>query len=770
MTGERMSSPAPQSVTLSWKGENVAVSSVDRVLPPQPDEPARAEVMSAGAANSRASLPIGALQALARAAVDPASVAIMLQPTPQQPAGLLLEENVEGATLRTFNTRFWLSELLPGIQPRTGMEVMEVPDPHVTGTTEGGQPCAVVHYRYKNLQHLKDHVWQTVHSTLALNSYAVSILSRKVTRPLITHPVEFTFEDGTEPFHALVVRDGNTRLGSAWAVLAGPEAEAADAANLMVESLFGKTTGSSVADSRSLAERLAAVREKWRQTLTGEFQRAMLEPEPDARGVQIAQTFVVPAQVAVGVEGHPGHLLAPEDVFDDAMRSILASVHVEFKAWDPAAQNVEVATRALKRVIQLGDAPVEKESLQVVYGLAMGRTLPEDLPREYGDDRLPGTALWRGVQLIHALTRPELYERLKEQSKIIKGGSRMSAKGFAELLGPIIDLPWRSAKKAVAKQARNAWGNGGVLTRDVLKEWEPVLTDDFTTLVKSAVAGDVNARCTLAVAGGISLIADKLLTRNVGSALMAPKEKGGVPFRSDVHLVVEDLSARDNELGIWTLALAANRFRSDALPENAQSVRQFVRRGWQDDESRAYIHFKVALEQPDKVARDENGVPVPLLEWDVVWAADQDRASKAYVEHRARLAPTPAPSPSAGKDAEEGLLGTREDSSAGKAAWSAPEPWSPSADGSGDEVSSGRRAAECRRALRGGLSSARVALDGLTEIDRMASSWPPVIESDEFGSLRQSLLELQTDLENLRRNIQGEDPAVAADGEDEEEG
>ncbi|NEB07074.1 hypothetical protein G3I78_49905, partial [Streptomyces sp. SID13726] len=134
--------------------------------------------------------------------------------------------------------------------------------------------------------------------------------------------------------------------------------------------------------------------------------------------------------------------------------------------------------------------------------------------------------LWRSVYLVHAVTRPELMELLKDQAKAIKGGKRMGLKGFAELLGPLIDIPWRSHKKLVTTQARNAWNNGGVLTRDVTGEWAPVATHDFTTLVEPALAGDGNARCTLAVAGGIALIADKLLTRNVGSALLDTKEKG----------------------------------------------------------------------------------------------------------------------------------------------------------------------------------------------------------------------------------------------------
>ncbi|MCE0445590.1 hypothetical protein LT493_12835 [Streptomyces tricolor] len=157
-----------------------------------------------------------------------------------------------------------------------------------------------------------------------------------------------------------------------------------------------------------------------------------------------------------------------------------------------------------------------------------------DLPQVFGGDPAPpGTALWRAVYLVSALTQPDLLELLKDQAKAIKGGKRMSMKGFGELLGPIIDLPWRAQKKLMTKQARNAWNNGGVLSNDVARAWTPVPTDDFTTLIEPAMKGDYDARRTLAVAGGVALIADKLLTRNVGSSLGVKREKGGgaVPVR-----------------------------------------------------------------------------------------------------------------------------------------------------------------------------------------------------------------------------------------------
>lgn len=776
---------APRSFTVQWGSDSVLVSNVEPELPAGTGDADLAKVVAAGRANPVTLLPEAAWQAVGRATTGPDGMAVQLRPTPEEPTGLLMVENVDGAALHSVVTRVHLSEVLPGIQPRTGMEVMEVADPQVQGITDGDRPCAIVRYRYQDLAHLRSHVWQTIHGTLSLNSYAPSILARKVTRNLIAHPVEITFEDGTESFHALVVRDGITRLASAWAVQAGPDADAAESAGLAVESLFGKHPASPPGPgSAPLGQRLAEGRAKWRRALAEEFAQAMKAEEPGIRAAQIAQTSVLPAQIAVGAEGHPGHLLAAEDIFDDAIRSVLASVHVEFKQWDAAAQNVEVATRALKRVIQLGDSLVPKDDLQVVYGLAVGRIPVEELPAVFATDggaAPPGTALWRSVYLVHALTRPELLDPLKDQAKAIKGGKRMGLKGFAELLGPLIDLPWRSYKKHVTTQARNAWNNGGVLTSDVIQEWEPRPTDDFTSLVKPALLGDRDARCTLAVAGGVALISDKLLTRNVGSALNAAKEKGGVPFRADVNQVIEDLSRQHNELGLWTLALAANRFRSDALPENAVTMRQLIHKQKTESEAGApYVHFKVDLASPDQIERDANGVPVMLHQWDVVWASNPDRALKAHPPKPLFVPPQPGP-PATGPGVAAGAA-TPHSSGAGPAeaddsvAEEGGETGSPGDGGSGPSPTAGlgrpreaprpasQRAAEHRYVLRQSVTGARDSLDQLLLLEPEVGNHTPIVPMTVLDELHKLLIGLQTDVENLRRRATQEESAP----EDEE--
>ncbi|KOV63513.1 hypothetical protein [Streptomyces sp. MMG1121] len=758
------------SLDVSWGSDAIRVTNVARQLPPDSTDTHLRSVTEAGRANPGVWLPDAAWEVIASATTRPDALAVQLRPTPDEPSGLLMVENVEGATLRSVVTRVLLSELFPGPQPRTGMEVSEVPDPQVHGITHDGRPGAIVQYRYQDPSHLRNHVWQTIHATLSLNSYATSILTRSVTRNLITHPVEIAFEDGTEPIHVLVVRDGITRLASAWAVLAGHGADPAEVAELATSALLGGSTVS--ATGSGLVRRLAAGRAQWRQTLRQEFDAEMRGATPGIRAAQIAQSYVVPAQIAVGVEGHEGRVLAPEDIFDDAVRSVLASVHVEFKQWDAAAQNVEVITRALKRIIQQGDPRWNTADLQAVYGLAVGRIPVAELPQVFGGEpAAEGTALWRAVYLISALTQPDLLELLKDQAKAIKGGQRMSMKGFGELLGPIVDLPWRAKKKLVTKQARNAWNNGGVLSADVTQGWSPVPTEDFTTLIEPAMNGDDDARRTLAVAGGVALIADKLLTRNVGSSLGARKDKGGVPFRSDVNKVIEGLSRPANELGLWTLALAANTFRSDDLPRNSVPKQSLTGKESAASDEPPYIYFKVDLDAKDRIAVDGDGVPVPLYEWDVVAASDPERMAK--LAGPVPPSPSAPPAPNDETEPEQSDTSADETGETSGAADSGTPLFQFGSVGAGSGTVDGaslpgprdedlttppsQRAAAHRKALRLGVQAARDALDHLHTLEPEVGGHTPIVPMDQLNALHELLVGVLTDVENLRRRITPEE-------------
>ncbi|MEV5508603.1 hypothetical protein [Streptomyces orinoci] len=763
--------PAVLSIDVPWGADMVRVTNISPRLPSDSTDSNIAAVTAAGRANTSTWLPDTAWGILARATTKPEALAVQLRPTSDELSGLLTVENVEGATLHSVVTRVLLSELFPGPQPRTSMEVSEVADPQVHGITHEGRPSAILQYRYENLTHLRNHVWQTIHATLSLNNYAASILTRSVSRNLITHPAEIAFEDGTKPFPVLVVRDGITRLASAWAVLAGHGVEPSEVADLATDALLGSAFAAGTTAGPDLGQQLAASRARWWQGLRKEFDDEMKGATPGLRAAQIAQSYVVPAQIAVGVDGHDGQVLSPEDIFDDAIRSVLASVHVEFKQWDAAAQNVEVITRALKRIIQQGDPRWNTADLQAVYGLAVGRIPVAKLPQVFGRDSAPtGTALWRAVYLVSALTQPDLLELLKDQAKAIKGGQRMSMKGFGELLGPIIDLPWRAKKKLVTKQARNAWNNGGVLSNDVTQGWTPRPTDDFTKLIAPAMNGDDDARRTLAVAGGVALIADKLLTRNVGSSLGAKREKGGVPFRSDVNKVIEGLSSPANELGLWTLALAANTFRSDDLPQNSVPKQSLTGKESAASAEPPYVYFKVDLDAPDRIARDADGVPVRLYEWDVVAASDPNRAAKAVpLSAVIRTVPGPA-APSSNGETATADGGASTSASPGETPVTmnpvttlfqyGADQWAEGAlpvvpvtapQSEDTPVPPSQRAAAHRKALYLGVQGARDALDHLHTLEPEVGGHTPIVPVDQLDELHKLLVGILTDVENFRR-------------------
>ncbi|WP_309052134.1 hypothetical protein [Streptomyces sp.] len=752
----------PLTLDIEWGAETIQVSNIARTLPAEPTDEQQQTVIEAARQNPGIRMPEGALTAIATAVTQPGALAVQLRPTGQDLQGVLMVENVEGATLYSAVTRVLMSELFPGIQPRTGMEVLEVPDPQVQGITQDGLPSAGVEYHYADLDHLSNHVWQTIYGTLAKNSYATSIVTRSVTRNLITHPVRITFEDGTEPIHALVVRDGITRLASAWSVLAGPRSDAAAAADLARQALLGGATAASErGKGPGLEQRLAASRRKGREELRAEFAEEIHKQVPAARAAQIFQSFTVPAQIAVGIDAHTKRLLSADDLFDDAIRSVLASIHVEFKQWETAAQNVEVITRALKRIVQSGDPRWSTAELQEVYGLAVGRIPVTDLPRVVGgEDTPPATALWRAVYLLSALTKPELFQALKEQAKVLKGDQRMQVKGFAGLLGPVIDLPWRTRKRLVTPTARNAWSNGGVLTPAVVGGWSPKVTDDFTTLVEPAMSGDIDARCTLAVAGGVALIADKLLTRNVGSSLNAPKEKGGVPFRLDTHKVIEGLSRQGNELGLRLLAMAANTFRGDDLPLNAVAKQSLTGKNPAETD-KPYVYFKVDLAAEDGIARTADGVPVMLYEWDVVAASDPDRArSLAEAEEASRTAAAAAPSTEDGT-ATPGEAAT----DSGEAGGTVTDPAVPLTGevpgelphvvpgprDSSPSLPPSQRAAELTRHLRHHVQATRDVLDRILPLEAEVGVHTPPVPSGTLDELVELLVGIQADVENLRR-------------------
>ncbi|MFJ6823396.1 hypothetical protein ACIQRJ_23670 [Streptomyces niveus] len=739
-------------ITVEWGKQQVEVSTVNHELPDASVVDERNRLVRAGMSTPLAALPEDAWHAVARAAVTPETVALQLRESQEAHTSLLLEEHVDGATLRSVHARVWLSELFPAIQPRTGQELLAVDDPQVQGMAESGKPQAILRYRYESLKHLKRHVQQTISTTLYRNSYAESILARRVTRALIVHPVIYDFDDGTEPVCALVARDGITRLASAWKVLAGPDCDPDSVARLAVETLLAPYQLSVSEPAKPLTQRMALGRQSRRKQLREEFNKeidkAGADEPPSLRAIQIAQSYLVPAHITVGAQVYERASLNAEDVFDDALRSILASVHVEFKPWDTAAQNVEVAGRALKRVLHGGaGSNAFEDGLHAVYELAVGLRRASDTPHVYGDQSIPGTGLWRAVQLLHTLTRPAVFEELRSRAKEIKGDRRMTDKGYAGLLGPIVDYPWRSSKKSAAQQARNAWSNGGVLFKEVLEDsWAPIVTSDFTTLVEPALKGSRDARLTLALAGGTALIADKLLTRNVGSSVGRTRAPGKVPFRGDVHKIIEGLARKDNELGFRTLALAAQRFEDGRLPRNSGTRQQL---GLPNDQGTEvdgeYQHLVVDLEAHDRILL-EDGEPVMLLEWDVVFASDPKRARQVLEPS------TDDGSDGEGEDAIDGSAASASSPAGGVEDSDDASPAMPDM-----EVPVEQQIQDRRRALTNCLADAKTCVDELEKLGQ-AMTFPPLLgPAEDWMDSRDTALYVLNAIQNHKGDYAAEE-------------
>jgi hypothetical protein len=214
--------------------------------------------------------------------------------------------------------------------------------------------------------------------------------------------------------------------------------------------------------------------------------------------------------------------------------------------------------------------------------------------------------------------------------------SRLRSRTYTSHLATLIDGPWRRAKAHSERQARRAWANGGALPGSFLQTtWDPVPVKNFLDLVDDADAGNVDARRTLQVAGGVALIADKLLMSNVGSAM----ESGVVPFRSDVDAVIEGLAT--TRRGLCLLAHAANAFDPDR-----QALNSFTRTELntlpEDVLGKSYTVPLPSPKHPERPALDKAGNVARLKPWDVVAFSDPVRYAKSE-EERAEAEAKAAP-------------------------------------------------------------------------------------------------------------------------------
>ena len=600
-------------LSLEIRGQNEPLTIVNHrnVLPDAADATVRGAFQRAAVAATN--LDPDAIYAVSRAFVDPRSGAALLR------AEAFQTETVEAAELRSLNGHVLLTEVFPLIQPRTGAEPGEVPHPTVHGLLDGnGLPTAALELTFEDPDHLRGYLRQTITDTRRIGKkYDDSILARRVTRPILAHAARIAFRDGAEPLWVVVVRDGITRVVSAWATRLGAPAGERRLADEVTQQLLERKdvrrTGTSATQehARGREEVLARVR--------SDFYAGMVDGQPSEQAIRIGQTYSLPAQVYIGIDLASQQHVRHSEAFDDAQRSIVSSIHVDFKGWDPAAGDVEAFNRALHRAQHAG--AISEGILASTTDDSWERYIAQLWEEGYPGPRPgPASPLWRAVLLIAILTRRDTASAVKRELRQILGISRITNKRYMSYLGPVVDLPWRAAKSRTLRQARRAWSSGGPVPDSVFTaQWYPVPASRFEDLLPAATTelerGTIGpARVTLMVAGGIAFAADKLILSNTGSALTART----VPFRSDPHVVVEKLG--ESGAGLHQLARAADTFEADRPTHEALS--DVERR----DGLTGYAHARVDVDNPSQAVVDAAGTPEPLTVYHVVEMSDPKRA------------------------------------------------------------------------------------------------------------------------------------------------
>lgn len=602
--------PLNHPLVLSEDGEPITITNFRAELPVA--APAKDRVAFARAGRRKGlALDDDALHAAARALVDPATAARAVD------SDLLTQEIIGPSLLLIVQQLAYLTELLPLVQPRASGAPRNVPPPLMEGVVveDADDPelvsaDAMMMFRFKDEEHLIAQVAQTVRQTLSLGrDYSSSILAKRVSRPVLAHVARIEF-DSEEGFDITVVRDGLTRVISCWRA-SHPGLSADELAEVIVSSLLASKRGRRADDTETAAR--ARGRDEQQKKLRGRYAAGMATGTPTEDAIRIGQTLIVPAQMVVGFAAVGAPAVPVEQQFDDAIQALVSSVHGEFEPWDQSASDSVAIVRALHRTVHDGQLDSR------VAEIASGYRPASDVPKVFGKG-YPATELWRAVCLVAWLCSPAEFNGIKAHLRELLGISRIERKSYVSHLMTLIDLPWRADKQHTLQQARRAWNNGGPIPHHLLdNDWNPVPTNDFTTLVPKALGGDEDARATLQVAGGIALVTDKLLMSNTGSAVAV----GEVPFRANVNEVVANLG--NSEAGLWLLARAANAFVPNKKAINSFTPQELLRKPQKD----AYVVPDIDRETPSIMRLDNTGQPARLTAYEVLAISDPPRTVEA---------------------------------------------------------------------------------------------------------------------------------------------
>ncbi|WP_109036441.1 hypothetical protein [Streptomyces rubrogriseus] len=537
-----------------------------------------------------------------------------------EPFGLLTAKPVVGGTLFATapHSRYLDLDVLPDIinqrwagRLHTAMDV--VPSPFLSTVYEtlidpaSGKPIAVFTVRMRDrkalAQAVAESMYHTFHAQKGENDYTQSVLQQGVKEPLTLFVVRVVYGDGSEDTF-LVTGDGNSRLMSMWLARTGGDIDAAISA--CIASVIGSLDHPG---ARSRAEQGQARQRATELTMrTRKHLAASTMTEATRRE---GHTIVFPATVIVGARADDGGPLADLVAARD---DLLANLHVRVTPWTRGAQNTQGMQRVYRHALREGRIS------PAVYRVLSGTVGAQEMHDLIG---IPAHRLWSAALHQHVmLAGPGAYamNRLVKQEF---GMAKADRQRISERLAPMALSAYRSQDGI--EQPLRAFGNGGTITDRVWKQpWaltqgsEPskVLDD----VLDRALAGEAGAVAELTVLGGTAAILDGYITRDRGSKEGTTRDSRTAPYRSTPVNLLEVLSKTAGGLRmLHSIARAHVAADPTVLPKQFHT---------QD-----HVVDGMPVRDGDPVLDKAREQVVIDYEWDLVYAADPDRALAAIAKH-----------------------------------------------------------------------------------------------------------------------------------------
>lgn len=397
---------------------------------------------------------------------------------------------------------------------------------------ESGALQAQLIVEFESVADAESLVEATVKETLSDQgaNYSDSILGHGVMTPVEAVLVEARFTNGSPPLFLTALYDGTSRAASAGLVRHHNT-------DLTPEESIART-------ARELRDALTTTARKRRAAYLRQAEVSNLAYErPDGLTMPVLrqlQARRLPVRLIVGAEFSTDD----SNELPAAISAAQSTRHISVNPWREAAKDSVTAQRTVQHLHQAGIVP------EAFVHLAEDRQLTDrEISKLFRGadpdlvvDRSTGRArpLWRAATIVHTLTYPDVHEEAKRFIRGDQGISSVQPERYAGFIGILVDLPWRRTKPETTDTARNAWRNGGVLSKEIFDVWdEGPVYEHVDELIKQAEAGDTDARLTLQVLAGTALLADGILTRDRGSKLGA----NGVTYRATPPVLLSSWAA-----------------------------------------------------------------------------------------------------------------------------------------------------------------------------------------------------------------------------------